>query len=217
MYKGVDNRLDIHVKNSDQKSKNTSGLSLMFNVTASESGELVAQKECTAYDATTGRYFVNFSEQDLYDIKTGFYGFSLHTVDSNGTKRAAYGDAKHDAKGMLEVRGTEYGKEIPSAEIDTFNLMGDGFYYSSVFDAKPQFNSNTGLHTLAYYMNGYSGDITIQGTLENSTDPTKWIDIDTTTYSSNDLTYKNINGIWSHLRIKHKLVNGTLDKILYRY
>jgi len=217
LYKGVDNRLDIHMKNSDQKSKNTTGLSLVFNIVASESGELVAQKDCTAYDSTSGRYFVEFNEQELYDIKAGFYNFSLHTVDSNGTKSPAFGDAKHDARGQLEVRGTEYGREIESTEIDTFNLMGDGYYYSSVVDAQPQFNSNTGLHTLAFYMNGFSGDVTIQGTLENTTSPTKWIDIDTTTYTSNDLTYTNINGVWSHLRIKHNLVNGTLDKILYRY
>ena len=217
LYKGVDNRLDIHVKNSDQKSKNTTGLTLVFNITASDSGELVSQKDCIAYDTTSGRYYVNFSEQELYDIKAGFYGFSLHTVDSNGTKRPAYGDAKHDARGQLEVRGTEYGKQIESTEIDTFNLMNDGYYYSSVVDARPEFNSNAGLHTLAFYMDSFSGDITIQGTLEDTTDPTEWIDIDTTTYTTSDLTYANINGIWSHLRIKHTLANGTLDKILYRY
>lgn len=217
LYKGVDNRIDIHIKNSDQKSKNTTGLTPVFFITASESGELVTQKDCQPYDTTTGRYYVEFSEQDLYDIKEGFYHFSLHTVDSNGTKRALYGDSKHDARGQLEVRGKEFGKQIDSTVIDTFNLMNDDFYYSEVVDAQPEFNSNAGLHTLAFYMDDFSGDVTIQGTLENSTTPTEWVDIDTTTYTNNDLTYKNINGIWSHLRIKHNLVNGSLDKVLYRY
>lgn len=217
LYKGVDNRLDIHVKNSDQKSKNTSGLTLVFFLTANESGELVTQKDCTAYDTTSGRYYVEFSEQDMWDIKTGYYNFSLHTVDSNGTKRPAYGDSKHDARGQIEVKGKEYGIEKESTLIEFGTIMGDGYYYSNVVDANPHFNSNSGLHTLALYMNGFTGDVTIQGTLENTTDPVKWVDIDTKTYTGSDLTYANFNGVWSHVRIKHNLVNGSLDKILYRY
>lgn len=219
LYKGVDNRLDIHVKNSDQKSKNMTGLTVVFNIVATESGELVKQKDCEAYDITTGRFYIDFNEQELYDLNVGYYTFSLHTVDTRGTRRPLWGDSQHDTRGQLEVRDKAYGIEVESQVIDTFLEEGanTSIFVSEVVDASPQFNSNKGLHTFALYMNNYTGDVTFQGTLEDSADPVEWIDIDSTTYTASDLTYKNVSGIWSKIRIKHNLVSGTLDKVLYRY
>lgn len=218
LYKGVDNKLDLHVKNSDQKDKNVTGYDVVFNITAVESGELVARKDCTAYDVTSGRFYVEFNEQEVFDLEPGFYNFSVYVI-KNGVKQPLYGDSKHGAAGQLEVVSGVYGGPKDSRVIDTFLETGvnTNEYLSEVIDAKPQFNQNEALHTFAFYLTDYSGDITIQGTLENTTDPAHWVDIETVTYANQGITYKNISGVWSQMRIHHTLDNGKVDKILYRY
>lgn len=215
LYKGVDNRLDLHIKNSDQKGRNITGYTVVFNILAIESGELVVSKQCSEYDVTTGRVFANFNEQDLWDIKPGFYHFSAYTL-KDGIKTPLYGDSQHGASGTLEVRTGAFEQVVESTELLNFSKINND-YFSSVVDAKPQFNSNSGLHTFAFYMDSFSGNVTIQGTLEDSTDPLDWVDIETITYANSGLTYKNITGVWGKLRIKHTLENGSLDKVLYRY
>ena len=219
LYRGVDNRLDLHIKNSDQKGKNITGLTIVFNIIAPESGELVKQKDCTVYDVTSGRVFVEFNEQDIYDLNPGLYNFSAHAVDTSGIKHPLYGDSHHSAVGSIEVFGNAYAEAKESQVIDTFLETGanTGIFVSEVVDGKPQFNSNSGIHTFALYMTNYSGDVTVQGSLENSTSPSNWIDISTETYTNSGLTYLNVTGVWSVLRIKHQLASGTIDKILYRY
>lgn len=218
LYRGVDNKLDLHIKNSDQKDRNVTGYDVVFSITAVESGELVARKDCTAYDITTGRFFVEFNEQEVFDMEPGFYNFSVYAI-RNGVKQPLYGDSKHGAAGQIEVIDKVFGEVKESRTIDTFLETGAGtnVYLSEVFDAKPQFNQNQALHTFAFYLTNYTGDITIQGTLENTTDPANWIDIETTSYASQGITYKNVTGVWSQMRISHTLANGTVDKILYRY
>ena len=218
-YRGVDNRLDLQIRNSDQKTKNITGYTVVFNLLTTDGGELIKQKDCTIVDALTGKVFVTLTEGDMLDLVNGFYYFSAYVVHSDGTKTPLYGDSQYGAIGQLEVLGDVYGDPKPSYEETNFTNV-DGTYYSSAIDAKPQFQSNAALHTFAFYFTDYtqfnSGDIIIQGSLDNSTNPVEWVDIDTVTPAAN-VDYKNITGVWGHLRIKNISSTATIDKVLYRY
>lgn len=216
VYRGVDNRLELHVRNSDQKAKNITGNEVVFNVILPESNELVKQKTCSVYDATLGKVYVVLTEADMMDLERGHYLFSAYTVDANGTKTPLYGDSQFSAIGRIDVEGNIIGEPMVSQTVDNFESVGSD-YVSDIFDAKPQFNSNAGLHTFALYLNNYSGSVTFQGSLDNSSSPIEWVNISSVNYANSGLTYYNITGVWNNLRIKHTPSSGTIDKVLYRY
>ena len=224
VYRGVDNRLELQVRNSDQKAKNITGYEVVFNVILPESNELIKQKTCSVYDASLGKVYVVLTEADMMDLEHGQYLFSAYTVDADGIKTPLYGDTQFSAIGRIDVEGSITGEPISSQEVTNFesggfDIMGYPvtWYVSDLFDAKPQFNSNAGLHTFAFYFNNYTGSVTIQGSLDNSTNPVEWVDIDSVNYNNSGITYHNVTGVWNNLRIKHNPSSGTIDKVLYRY
>ena len=216
VYRGVDNRLELQVRNSDQKTKNITGYTVVFNMLLPESGELIKQKDCTVYDASLGKVYVVLTEGDMLDLEHGHYLFSAHIVNSSGTKTPLYGDSQFGAIGRIDVEGSIVGEPAESQITTTFNISGSD-RISEIFDANPQFNSNAGLHTFAFYLSNYTGSVTIQGSLDNSTSPVEWIDLNTLSYSNSGITHANVTGIWNNLRIKHTPVSGTIDKVSYRY
>jgi BppU N-terminal domain len=230
-YRSVDNRLEFQVRNGDQKSKNITGYSAVFNLLATGSQELIKQKDCEILDPVAGKIFVTLTEGDMLDLTQGSYLFTVYLQDSNGVKTPLYGDSQFGAIGRLEVEGDMLGGAKESQAVTTFNNDGidiHGYpkytWTSELFEAKPEFNSNAGLHTFALYMTNYQGAVKIQGTLSDPTTD-NWVDINTSTYTGTTaIDYINITGVWSYLRIQQvPVINvshnpvGTIDKILYRY
>jgi len=215
-YRGVDNRIDFQVRNSDQKSQNITGSTVVFNMFTQSTQELVISRDCTIVDAVNGKIFVNLTENDLQSLSFGFYNYSLHTVSTLGIKTPLYGDSQYGALGLLEVIANVYGDVVPTEIITTFNVI-DTAKISSVIDAKPELNANSALHTFAFYGTAYSGTLVIQGSMDENSNGNNWIDLETLSLTNSDISYKNVNGIWSWFRIKHIPVSGTIDKVLYRY
>jgi hypothetical protein len=215
-YRGVDNRIDFQVRNSDQKSQNITGSTVVFNMFTQNTQELVISRECTIVDAVSGKIFVNLTENDLQSLSFGFYNYSLYTVSSLGIKTPLYGDSQFGAIGQLEVIANVYGEVVPTEVITTFNVI-DNYRVSSAIDARPELNSNSALHSFAFYGTNYSGTVVIQGSLDENSTGENWIDLETISLSNSTINYKNVNGIWSWFRIKHTPVAGTVDKVLYRY
>jgi hypothetical protein len=219
IYRSVDNRIDIQVRNSDQKASNITGSTLVFNLVTRETKDLIFQKDFSAMDLTTGKVTVILTENEMLDIDPGFYEYSIikevrETVDSTDYKVtsriAMYMDSQYDTLGTIEVLGDVLGEVTPSVSIDKFEYVnpfttgGDDskFFISSIVDTKPTFNSAGTLHTFQFYSSNYRGTVTIQGSLdEQGATPHKWVDISTI-----DLTtqrYKNITGKYNWFRIKH--------------
>ena len=77
IYRSVDNRIDLQVRNSDQKPQNISNYHLVFNILTREGDDLLLSKDCTSVSGTGGRVYVSLSEEDLYNIENGFYNYSI--------------------------------------------------------------------------------------------------------------------------------------------
>ena len=219
IYRSVDNRIDVQVRNSDQKASNITGSTLVFNLIVRETKDLVFQKDFSAMDLVTGKVTVILTENEMLDIDSGFYDYSIvkevrETVDSTDYKVtsriAMYMDSQYDTLGTIEVLGDVLGEVTPSVSIDKFEYINPftagsedpKIYISSIVDAKPTFNSAGTLHTFQFYSSNYRGTVTIQGSLdEQGATPHKWVNISTV-----DLTtqrYKNITGKYNWFRIKH--------------
>ena len=220
IYRGVDNRIDIQVRNADQKASNIVGSTLVFNLVAKDTKKLILQKDFTDMDLTSGKVTVILTEQELLNLDNGFYTYSVvkevrSTVDSTDyrvvSRMPLYVDSQYDTIGTLEISGDVYGDATTSLVIDTFNYtnpftQGDttpSWFESAIIDANSKTTGNT-LHTFQFYSTNYTGSVVIQGNVDNqgaTPRESKWVDIE-----SVDLTttsYKNIRGKWNWLRIKH--------------
>lgn len=220
IFRGVDNRIDLQVKNSDQKPINTSGSTLVFNLLAREGKDLIWSKDCETVSSTVGRYRVYISESELIDLESGNYEYSLiqenrSDVDSTTykvTRRTPlYVDSQYDVIGTLEILDDVKGSVQESLAIDKFNYVNPfaladtspPFFISSIIDAQPNINIPQSLHTFVFYSTNYEGTITIQGSLREDAAPSVWSDI-ITFELDNDIVYKNITGKYRYFRVRHE-------------
>ena len=221
IYRGVDNRIDIQVRNSDQKASNITGSTLVFNLISKETKDLVLQKDFVDMDLITGKVTVTLTDADLLNIDNGYYQYSIikevrETVDSTDyrviSKIPLYVDSQYDTIGSLEVSGDVYGDVAESVVVNSFNYVNPftqgertpPWYESSIIDARPKLKTGDPLHTFQFYSNNYEGSVTIQGNLDDqgaTPRSDKWVDIATVDLSVEK--YKNVIGKYSWLRVKH--------------
>lgn len=219
LFRSVDNRIDIQVRNSDQKASNITGSTLVFNLVTRDTQDLVLQKDFTAMDLATGKVTVILTEEELLDIDPGFYSYSIVKevrvpVDANTYKVTSripmYMDSQYDAVGTIEVLEDVMGTAEPSLIVNNFNYtnpftVGDEnpkFFISSIIDTKPMISAGNSLHTFQFYSSNYRGAVTIQGSLDDQgATPSRWVDI--TTVDLETERYKNVQGKWNWFRIKH--------------
>jgi hypothetical protein len=237
IYRGVDNRIDIQVRNGDQKASNVIGSVMVFNLVSRDTKDLVLQKDFDAMDLATGKVTITLTSDEMLNIDLGFYNYSLikevrSTVDSTDytvtSRLPLYVDSQYETIGTLEVSGDVYGNVDTSVLVNTFFLtapatqgsLDPSWYTSSIIDTRPTTKTSNSLHTLQFYSTNYTGTVKIQGNFDDqgaTPRETKWVDVDTVDLAT--VSYKNVVGKYSWLRIKHipdALNTGTIDKVLYR-
>lgn len=233
IYRGVDNRIDIQVRNSDEKAISVANSSMVFNLFSNGREEIVIQKDCTEVDATTGKVYVTLTEKELFNIEKGFYNYSIvqevrETINVDEyrvtSRTPMYIDSQYGVKAIIEIVGEASGNAYPTTYVDAFDYTnpaatGDpdpAFYISSLINAKPLTSSASSLHTFQFYSSNYNGSVVIQGSLDKQGgSPYTWTDIDTFTIASAN-EYRNVEGKWNWFRIKYIPTSGTIDKVLYR-
>jgi hypothetical protein len=238
IFRGVDNRIDIQVRNNDQKASNIVGSTLVFNLVSQDTKDLVLQKDFTAMDLSTGKVTVIVTAEELLDLDIGFYNYSIikevrTTVDSTDytvtSKMPLYMDSQYDTVGTLEITGDVYGDVSNSVNVSTFNYTNPftqgatepfPFYTSEIIDARPNTSPAYPVHTFQFYTTNYTGTVEIQASLDaQGATPreTKWATVATVDLLTE--RYKNVTGKYNWFRVKHIPATnntGTVDKILYR-
>lgn len=219
IYRSVDNRIDIQVRNSDQKATNITGSVLVFNLVTREAKDLVLQKDMIAMDPLTGKVTVTLTEDELYNLDLGSYNYSIikevrENIDSTNYKVVSripmYVGSQYDVLGTLDILGDVLGTVEPSVVVDKFSYTnpfttGDEtprFFISSIIDAKPTIYKGSSLHTFQFYQTNYQGSVMIQGSIDDQgATPSHWSDIVSVDVVNEP--YKNIVGKWNWFRIKH--------------
>lgn len=228
LYRSIDNRIDFQVRNSDQKPNDISGTTLVFNIITRDGKDLILQKDCTVASSTLGKVYITITENELNAIESGFYNYSLvqETRTYNGNeyvvtaKTPTYMDSQYGAIGTLEISGDVLGEVEPSLEINKFEYVNPAttgyqdpaYYTSSIIDTKRGTQTPQSLHTLQiYFSNDYQGNVVIQGSLDESSDPNVWFDIPNTEISpgtnnfyidGESVVYKNVTGKYNWLRVR---------------
>lgn len=206
VFRGVDNRLDLQVRNSDEKMKDITGYTLVFNLVERGAQKLILQKECSIVSALNGKVYVTLTEGELNVIESGMYNYSVHSVhETTGVKTPLFCDSQYGALGVLEVLGDLLGTAQESQVIDTFGIVptywpNDGKSRGELQYASPEVHGVKSIHTFVLYDTDYKGTVTIQGSLDEGASPVHWVDIETVTYP---LTQRFINvvGRWKWFRV----------------
>ena len=172
--------------------------------------------------AKRGVFTVTITENDLIDLKQQYLSYTVYLVNTIGDKTLTYSDAHFGAEGTIYVSGQALPGPVATHNVTTFtqDSQSPTEWYTEVIDAQPGINGNSALHTAAVYTDAFTGNVTVQGTLENQvTLNTFWADIATLNFDGTETEPKpvNFNGVFSHLRFKADASPAdTITKILVR-
>jgi hypothetical protein len=239
VYRSVDNRIDLQVRNSDQKAASITGSTLVFNIITREGKDLILSKDCTTNSNTNGRAYVILTATELAALESGMYNYSVTqevrtAIDGTDyivgdeykvtSRTPTYQDSQYGSIATLEVSGEVLGEAEQSEVINKFLLNDPSttgytdpkWYDSSIIDTLGHTQVAQSLHTFQIYSTGYTGTVVIQGSLSEGAKPNIWTDIETLTLTNASLTYQNVVGKYNFFRIRHYPTTGTVDKILYR-
>jgi len=216
IYRNIDNVIEFDIKNADQKRISLDDYTLEFIMTDLNS-RMVFSGTATNL-ASTGLASITITEADTRDLDQGFYHYVLYAVDTNGIKRLLYGDTQFGAKGRIELVTDVLPEPRETSIVEDFLFNYEGSeYVGSIVSADPGISSSGSLHTVAFYPNQMSGQIRVEASLGNTSQNAQWVTLDTITVNTSDqLFYKNYNGVYSWFRFVYTKTAGTLDKILVR-
>jgi hypothetical protein len=217
IYRGVNNKIDFQVKNSDQKKTNINSSYVVFNLINKETKELILKKDCVIQDGTEGIIYINLTENELISIEPGFYGFTLYTetrtdLGNNqyrtSNKKPLYIDSQYGVEATVEIGEDVSGEPVESFEINEFSLKAPyenvPYYVSSIINANPNLSIPQSWHTFQFVMNNYSGTILIEASQSDGGNPQNWaIAGGPYEITESDSFYTNIQGKFNWFRIKH--------------
>jgi len=209
VYKGIDNVLQFQVKNADQKPVNITSYTPRFVAFDENSNQVLDINGVLLDDdssATRGTFKVIIPENNLLNLKQQYLTYNIYMEDADNEKVLTYANEWFDATGVIYLSSRAFPGPRATGEINTFSKVSPSLdeWTSESLDAQPGINGNEALHTVAVYTSEYTGDVVVQGTLENQVTPnTVWADLTTLTAANETAPiYANFNGVFSYLRVK---------------
>ena len=233
IYRGTDGRIDIQLKNCNQRPTSVDGSYLVFNLVSKSDQRLLFQKDFTTIaDGSSitevGRAYVELTQEDLRDFEPGYYQYSVVQEERTYTgatyvvtsRKPLYVDTQFGAYATLEIHGDVYGEPQPSVIVDKWTYVnpfavGDinnKSFFSSLIDANPFKSVPQTLHTFQLYFTDYKGTVTIEGSIDDQGAQSKnWTPVIPEGHTSETLVlrnqhtplYMNIVGRYSWFRIRH--------------
>ena len=210
LYKGIDNDLQFRLLNADQKPVNISSLTPKF-VAFDENNQMIIEHNGTLQDDGTipkrGKFTVKITENDLLNVKEQYLKYNIYMVNASNEKTLTYSHSHFNNNATMFVNANAFPGPVATTSVDTFQetAVDSGIWASSTVDAQPAINGNEALHTAAFYTDGYVGNITVEGTLDNTvSDATNWFTISTSAFTGSETEPKPVNytGVFSHVRFK---------------
>jgi len=214
LNKGADNRIQFQFLNQEQKPVDITGKEITFRVISKDGTTILLQASLTAVLALTGIAEIRITSDMLTGIPAQLASYSIQLPDDIGYNVSAYVDSSLGGRGSIEIVDSVLPSYVPSdvVTINTNNITSQttdlngnisGNYYSSVYPTN--FNSQT---TFQIPLNSFYGNITLQGSVDGTSD---WYEIQHIDQTSNS----NIFGIYSESVIT--TINGYHPFIQFQF
>ena len=223
LYRGIDNTLQLRLLNNDQKSVDVSTKTFVLNI-VDPTTHLVIKSKTTTLGNTTqsqaGKVDFDLTSTDMSSTNAGRFIYSIYELNSDSSKTIVYSDDEYDAEAQLQIFDSPYVGFTESTEV-TFSTMTSSTTDDNSSYALSHAHLDTdSLHTAQYYLDAYTGTITVQVTVD--ADPSSlldsdWVDLSSTTYTTQSGSVSvNFTGNYTAVRFKSVKTAGTITKVLYR-
>jgi len=229
IYKGVASRIYVTVKNSDKKVIPAAGKVFTAYVVSDETNELMLERQLDEINAAAGMWELTLLEGETSSWDTGRFRMVITVTDENGDEFNLYSDLDYGATAELWLEENAMPILKNAAVSDASNWQErSGKFYSSAYAGDAQEGRHDGLHTIAVYLTGYTGQFWVQASLENvaPTADSAWFDInldganDFLSLVDTDTIFTlnfNVNAQWIRFVHDPDISNtGTIDQVLYR-
>lgn len=218
IYRGVDNRLEFRVKNSDQKPQDVTGQFFVFTLMSRDTDKVAVRKDCQAESAEEGKIFVVLSKAELEGLDAGYYEHSI-AVESRTMlnddeytvtlSSPTYVDSQYGVMGVSEILDDLQGEPTPPTVIREFKRYvepwhDEEYYDSGIMYTGSQLVEANSLHTLQFFFSNYTGKVSVQGSIDEGGNPQTWSDIKTIEYIGAGAEYLNVVGKFNFLRVRHR-------------
>lgn len=217
LHKGVDNRIQFHLLNQEQKPVDVTDKSITCRIISGNGKTLLLTKTLVADLPVTGIMSLIVSASDLADIEAqkAYYSLEIPTGDFDFP---VFIDQHSGARGEINIVNSVLPSFVPSTELtipqdQVFpNTHNDGqtySYYSSVI-----YTNEEPTTTIQTQLTGYTGNIVIQGSTLVDSDWYNLMDVEhidaTTTVGY------TVSGYHPYIRLEFISNIGNVDSILVR-
>lgn len=225
IYKGVDNKFQLIIRNSEQKAVQLLDSRVQFNLIDITTSELVFSRWLIVEYNYKGVATTVLESRLLDDLIAGQYFYSVIVIDPENNTQIVFADDNYQAQGKARVHDSIYGEFLPSHKptILTYHNNSDTNYhnvaFTDVIETANRVKSRAVYQTVQYNCDNFTGTVETQATLNlNATSlPVIWHTIDTQTYTGftgND--YTMFQGKYTNVRFRITKTSGDVNYILYR-
>lgn len=182
IYKGVQNHIDFSIRNSDRKPIKLLDKAMTAYVRISDTGELVLKKDLIIIDEYKGLARLVFTQGEMADMEDGRYTYGVIYKTEDEREGVLYSDRSADAIGEFKLESSVVPDARKSHVITEFleESRHPGILHSDRIPGAHLENYVNSLHSYAIYSTGFTGTVTIQGSLDSG--PTdveqSWFTID---------------------------------------
>lgn len=219
IYKGVSNTIDFIIRNNDRKPIRIVGYSMIAQIRevnnasgATAPTEILLEKPLVIVDEITGKAKLELEPNDIEDWATGFYRYTIRTVDVNGKNELLYTDINKETWQTFELLEGIAASITPALEVGAekftpqpINGAYDTRFYTGAIPGDAQAQRASGTHTIVIYTANWLGKIWVEGSLSNNAPlPSEWFTIPLSSETDwLELTKNNNTG--------PKLINFTMN------
>jgi hypothetical protein len=225
LHKGIDNTFRFVVRDTDRKTVDLTGKTMVFKLHDRKSRENVLFRYPVITNAIKGMATLTIADSETAMLPQGFYQYAMYTIDGNGVEEILYTDLYENGKGTFEVVDNIYPEFSDSQQTSTFYFDGNK-HTSSVFDGSSNTVYSRSLHTIALYFEGFTGVVHVQGDLSvsPSNEDKDWFDLTPQLMYDGNITINNETGVQGYvvqanvnwLRIIYTATSGSITKVLVR-
>jgi hypothetical protein len=187
IYQGLDNVLEIDVKNSEQKRQDITGLNMQF-VLMDELNEGIYQTEIDVATGIPGIGRIIIPATAIADIAPQFLKYTIYILNDDDTMTPVYGDTQYGVTGTIDLLGGAMPSALPPIYLREFLLLTDdrnpsnlvATYQSELAEIhRPNTITSTPTFSVDFYPKTLSATVTVQVTDNTSIGlEDKWVDID---------------------------------------
>jgi len=213
LHKGVDNKIQFHFLNQDQKPVDITDKEITFRVIGQDGKKILLQKSLTPTLSLNGLCELLATSGELESITDQMCSYSLE-VNESPLDLPVFVNSDAGVRGSIEIVDSILPEHIPSVSVSIPSIPitpgQEVSYNSSVLNT-----GESSYLTLQTFFDDFTGNVQIQGSTTGSND---WYNIDSS-YSyteTSDSDIYNVTGFHPYLRYKITSTQGKIVDILAR-